>query len=450
MELKTNELEFLEACEEARKIAFSFSNPLIVHHYDCDGISAGAIVQNAFKKENRKYRAKWIKKLDDIAIDAFAKERELIFCDLGGGNKRVNELKDVLIIDHHQTEGISKTQINPILHQIDGGTELSSSGAAYFVFKNDVDVAITGAVGDMQSPFAGMNKFLLEDGVKSKNVTVEKDLRFYGRYSRPILQFLLYSDDPYIPGVSYNEEGAKRIITESGIEYEKTGNKEAISYGKLTNEEKKKLISALANVLIDKNMIKKAEELIGESYVFPNRGEGNGTYEANEFSTLLNACGRHNKAEIGVGVCMGDDAAYLEANALLQYHRRKIKEGIDFAKANIQDFGKFFFIDGRGIIDEGLIGIVCGMIMNPISNKPILGISLGENEDIKLSSRGTKKLIADGLNLGLMIREVTGRIGGVGGGHRIAAGAAIPRDKLGSFLEEMGKELDKRRNISEQ
>ncbi len=302
----------------------------------------------------------------------------------------------------------------------------------------------------MQSPFLGMNSFLLAEGVKRKDVTVEKDLRFYGRYSRPILQFLLYSDDPYVPGISYNEEGAKRIIAESGIDSEERKGGKPITYGQLNNEKKKKLISALANALIDKNMINKAEELIGESYVFPNRGEGNGTYEANEFSTLLNACGRHNKAEIGVGVCMGDDTSYLEANALLQYHRRKIREGIDFAKSNIQDFGKFFFIDGRGIIDEGLIGIVCGMIINPMSDKPILGISLGENNDVKVSSRGTKRLIAKGLNLGLIIKEVTGRIGGVGGGHRIAAGAAIPRDKLGNFLEEIGKELDKRRNFSEQ
>ncbi len=450
MELKTNEINFLEKCKEARKTAFSFSDPIIVHHYDCDGISAGAIVQSAFKKENKKYRAKWIKKLDDTAIEAIANEREIIFCDLGGGNKRVNELKDVLIIDHHQTEGIDKQQINPLLNGIDGGIELSSSGAAYFVFKNDVDVAITGAVGDMQSPLTGLNRFLLEEGIGKKEVKLEQDLGFYGRYSRPILQFLLYSDDPYVPGISYNEEGAKRIIVESGIDYEEMDGGKPITYGKLTNEKKKQLISALANALIDKNMINKAEELIGESYVFPKRGEGNGTYEANEFSTLLNACGRHNKAGIGVGVCMGDDASYLEANALLQYHRRKIREGIDFAKSNIQDFGKFFFIDGRGIIDEGLIGIVCGMIVNPMSDKPIFGISLGENNDIKLSSRGTKRLIANGLNLGLMIKEITGRIGGVGGGHRIAAGAAIPRDKLGIFLEEMGRELDKRRNFSVQ
>jgi len=49
---------FLERCEEARKFAFSMKDPLIVHHYDADGLSSGAIVSGSFQKENRKSRRK--------------------------------------------------------------------------------------------------------------------------------------------------------------------------------------------------------------------------------------------------------------------------------------------------------------------------------------------------------------------------------------------------------
>src|SRR4030095_5403352 len=117
--------EFLESCAEGKKLAFSFNDPLIVHHYDADGLSSGALVAGAFLDEGRKVRRDCIKKLDDFAIERYLKEKELIFVDLGGGNRRVNELKDVLIIDHHQTEGVEKTQVNPLLHGLDGGTELS-------------------------------------------------------------------------------------------------------------------------------------------------------------------------------------------------------------------------------------------------------------------------------------------------------------------------------------
>jgi RecJ-like exonuclease len=144
--------EFLEKCDEARKYAFSFKDPLIVHHYDADGVSSGSLVAGAFIKENKKFRRECIRKLDDDAIERYLKEQEVIFVDLGGGNKRVNELKDVLIIDHHQSEGIEKFQANPLLHGLDGGSELSASGCAYCVFRVHADLAVVGALSQSVCP----------------------------------------------------------------------------------------------------------------------------------------------------------------------------------------------------------------------------------------------------------------------------------------------------------
>jgi len=73
----------------------------------------------------------------------------------------VNELQDVLIIDHHQTKGVEKHQVNPLLYGIDGGDELSSSGAAALVFDTHFDLGVVGAVGDMQYPLRGMNRHML-------------------------------------------------------------------------------------------------------------------------------------------------------------------------------------------------------------------------------------------------------------------------------------------------
>ena len=41
-----------------------------------------------------------------------------------------------------------------------------------------------------------------------------------------------------------------------------------------------------------------------------------------------------------------------------------------------------------------------------------------------------------GLNLSKILSEVCPLVGGVGGGHNIAAGATIPADKLDEFLKE--------------
>ncbi|HID73118.1 TPA: DHH family phosphoesterase, partial [Candidatus Micrarchaeota archaeon] len=245
--------EFLDKCEEARRLALSFNEPLIVHHHDADGLSSGALVAAALRKEGKSFRTECVKKLDDASIDRLMGEPELIFTDLGGGNNRVDELKDVLIIDHHQTEGIGKFQVNPMLFGIDGGDELSSSGAAYCVFRIHADLGIVGAVGDMQSPLRGMNRFVVDEGVKAGEVIVENDLRFYGRYCRPLVQFLTYSDDPYIPNISYREDRALSLLSELGIPL-LDGERRRV-YADLDEGERKKLISAIAKVLINSNQL---------------------------------------------------------------------------------------------------------------------------------------------------------------------------------------------------
>lgn len=430
MELSSNQNEFLERCEEARRVALSFSDPLIVFHYDADGICSGAIAQSAFRNENRKFRPFPTKKLDDEIIEKIAKEKEIVFLDLGGGNKRVNELNDVVIIDHHQTQGIEKLQANPLLFGIDGGSELSASAATSLVFNHHFDLGVTGAVGDMQYPLRGMNRYVLERGMECGEIESKNDLTMYGRYSRPLLDFLAYSDEPFLPSLSYNVENCEKFLFDLGI-----GLKEGErwkTYSELDFSERKKLVSALAKLLIDKNMAWAAEKLVGETYLLKKRKGMPGTYDASEFSTMLNACGRNSHPETGVALCLEEESSYEAALALLKKHKSAIREGVLFAKGSMNDFGPFFFIDARGAIADSIIGIVCGMVCGG-KKKPVLGAALSES-GIKVSSRGTNKMVDAGLNLGAAMNHASEKVGGVGGGHRIAAGANIPEGSMNAFL----------------
>lgn len=425
--------EFEEAAEEARKIAFSFNNPLIIHHYDADGISSGAIVKSAFM--GRKHRISAMKKIDDAAIEMLMKEKEIIFVDLGN-NERVRELKDVLLIDHHQIKNHGKPQINPLLYGLDGGRELSSSGTAYFVFKEHADLGLVGALGDMQYPLEGANRIMCEQGIVKGEIIKSIDLNFYGRFSRPLVQFLAYSDEPYIPGISYREENAQKLLEDLGITLKKEG--EWRVYADLNLEEKKKLVSAISEILAQNG---RKWTLIGEVYDLPKRPKRSVLYDANEFSTLLNACGRHGKPELGIAVCLGDEAAYLEASSFLALHKKMIREGIEFARAHLTDLGQFLFLDARGIIDEGIIGIVCGMILQN-SEKPIIGIALAENGELKVSSRAGKQ---SGLDMGKVMSKAAAKVRGVGGGHAMAAGAGFKAEKLNEFLIEANVAIEEQK-----
>lgn len=422
------------------------NNAIVVHHYDADGLSSGALVCSALTKNGRKFRRMCIKKLDNSVIDKLKKdnEQEVIFVDLGSGNKQINELDKVVIIDHHQpveenAYRISKDKfhVNPMLFGIDGGNELSAASTAYCVFEERVDLAVTGAVADMQAPLQGMNRWVLSEGASKGHIKIENDLNFYGRYSRPIVQFLVYSDDPQIPTITYREDRAIQLLASLGIEL-KEGEKWR-TYSDLSEGEKKLLISAIAEILIKFNMQKKARSLIGESYVFPANPK-NEIYEANEFSTVLNACGRHGADDIGVSVCLKEPQSYEKASELLRLHRKMIRSGIEFANLNIVDLGKVFLVDGRGKIEEGIIGVICGIVLQDKGKKPIVGLADGEEGTIKISMRATKTLVEQGVNLGKIIKNSCEEIG-IGGGHAIAAGASIRKDCIDKFLMEVGRRL---------
>jgi RecJ-like exonuclease len=75
--------------------------------------------------------------------------------------------------------------------------------------------------------------------------------------------------------------------------------------------------------------------------------------------------------------------------------------------------------------------------------KPVIGVSFGDAGTIKVSGRASKSSVARGLNLGELMKNATGAVGGIGGGHRMAAGASIPKEKINEFLLFAGEYLGK-------
>lgn len=437
---------FIKRCAEARGAVEKMRHPTIVNHYDADGLAAGGLVAKALLKMGMEFDVFTTRKFGEEEAGRLGRKKELIFADLGGGQMDAVERldADVVVIDHHQTRGSKILQANPHLFGFDGGSELSAAGCAYFVFK-DVDpslvkLGVVGAMGDMQFPLTGLNRKMLDDGVKSGKVVVAKDLTLFGRVSRPLIWFLQYCSEPYLPGLTGRQASCAQFFEELGIEV-KTEDGKWRKYYELPRADKVKVVSGLVAHLCsndaDGALI---SSLVGETYTFPDEERGSELSDANEYSTVLNACGRHGKSEIGVGVCIGNAAAMEEAKGLLLLHRQQLREAVEFAGEAVEDFGVFHFLDGRGVVDDGLIGVVAGMLYgSAISrDKPIIALALNEEGQVKVSGRATKRLCADGVNLGKMLSEATLGIG-VGGGHNIAAGAQVETGNVNGFLLRAGE-----------
>ncbi len=321
-----------------------------------------------------------------------------------------------------------------------------------------------------------LNRIVLEDALAMNAVTRNKDLRIFGRVSRTLVNFLSYCTEPFLPGLTGNEKACAAFLQKHGIplwqepsaigadgdssaqgvaegpavkEREIDGEKKKwLHYYGLPLEKRVELASGLVEYAYGQGIDEQAiKQMIGEVYLFPLELENTEAYDAYEFSTTLNACGRHDLAMQGVKLCLGEDASALEdARKVLELHRRMIRNGIFFARKRVNDFGSFYFLDARGEISDTVIGTVAGEFLGSglvARDKPILAFSLDERGDVKVSGRGTKELLERGLDLNELMREATKGIG-IGGGHKAASGASITQKGMESEFLKRCKEVLKR------
>ena len=264
-------------------------NFLVVHHHDTDGITAAAITCHLLKRLGKNYSRFCTKQIDSDRIHEF-KDRSgiFLFVDLGSGYIPLLEEhignKKYAIIDHHKPRGeTSKPHFNPHLSGIDGTNEICGAGAAYLTAKlideknKDLSsLAIVGAIGDVQDSkgqLEGLNREILKDAEEANLVKEFKDIKLFGRHSRPLVQFLSYCADPYLPGLTAKEDECKAFLKNLGIEYEKNGYWK--KYIDLTKDEKKKLISGLYVYGKQHNVNEKTlKRMIGKVYELLNEKEG--------------------------------------------------------------------------------------------------------------------------------------------------------------------------------
>jgi len=204
----------------------------------------------------------------------------------------------------------------------------------------------------------------------------------------------------------------------------------------LEMEKKRKVVSALVSLAMDFGIpYASILRMVGECYILMNEEEGTEKRDAMEFSTLLNATARYNEADVGVGVCLGDERAYRRARTLLQRHRKNLSDGIKFVDRNgIEELENIQYFHARDNIPDTIVGIVAGMCFyKGNSEKPIVAFAESDR-GVKVSARATYRLVERGVHLAKAIKEAAESVGGIGGGHSIAAGATIPEGKEDEFL----------------
>ncbi|MEM3089031.1 MAG: DHH family phosphoesterase [Candidatus Nitrosotenuis sp.] len=430
----------------------------IITHIDCDGITSGSIITKSLIRAGAKVTAKTAKEMSHEVIRQMRSDGRdfYIITDLGGGF--AGQLDEALghnwfVLDHHEIppeEHDNPRVINAWKYGIDGGSEICAGGMAYLAAKsidrNNSDlaqIAVVSALGDRQDvgekkSFNGKNAEIAEEAKSAGHLQVDMDLLLVGRETRPLVDSLAFTSQPFIEGLTWNRDACISLLTSAGIGLKDGGRWRTPS--DLTDDEKRQLIEAITKYASSQNASQIMEELIGYTYTFPSEERRSFLRDAREFSTMLNSCGRIGRAGVGIAICMGDRNRMLQEgeNILVEY-RKMIRDYMNILsneRWRISGSANCIMVNGEGIIPETMTGTISSLLAGSPKNagKIVILRTNGEENTVKFSSRksiGCKSHV----NLSVLMKTGAAKFNGIGGGHDGAAGAKITKDKLDGFLD---------------
>ncbi|MHB1440576.1 MAG: DHH family phosphoesterase [Cuniculiplasma sp.] len=434
--------DFRGALERGKKFFQKYDYIRILAHYDGDGTSAAIILSNLLVRNGKKFHLGFVR---DLSPDGFSKrimeEPELptIIVDAGSDQvKRVPEgHEEILVLDHHFYDNSKKDEmnINARDYGIDGTREACGATMAFifavFIEESNSDLLpfmISGAIADKQdiSGFRGINKTLIEKygkGIEQRHI-----LNIEGE---TVLDALVYSLDPFIKNISGSLENTKKVLESLSIDIN-------TRVDDLSRENCIKLARYIGYMLSIQGCQSEALSYIEKDELFLENG-----FSASALAKTIVANSEDGNNNIPVEFFLGNTSLKQEMIANRRKYETRLIDYISrsFKSITIEKNLQFFYAPG-----SEMTGAISGELMLFLVNqdKPLIGFNAGETATL-ISSRGNRRMVEKGLNLSIIMKECTAKVGGSGGGHDIAAGGSIPKGMERQFIEiadEMiGKQL---------
>ncbi|MCL2148416.1 MAG: DHH family phosphoesterase [Methanomassiliicoccaceae archaeon] len=444
--------------EEAARAVRSARDVLVVTHIDADGIASGGIASTALDRLGKAHRVVFEKKITDEAVASIngAAEDLMWICDLGSAYLSEFKREGVVVTDHHIPDPRwrrSQTSIddfsgihhlNPHSYGMSGSYEVCGAGMTYLLSRaidpanRDLAfLAVVGAVGDLQdnreSRLVSLNRSILEEAVSAGDMRVGEDVRYFGRDYRPLVQFLQFGNDPPVPGLSDDAPGCAAFFSSLGIPLKEGGGQR--TWGGLTAGEREAAIAGMRSRVDEETW----GRLFGEVYTITRFEAHPGLRDAKEFATALNSCGRYDDAGTGLRLCKGDLTALEDAEKNRADHRKHISSALAHIRDNrlLKERRFVQYFDAGGEVRDTVVGIVAGILLNSGEARrdlPILAFAEAD-DGVKVSARAARGLTDRGLDLSFVMKTASGMVGGYGGGHKVAAGATIPKGREEEFLD---------------
>ncbi len=400
----------------------------IYTHYDADGISSAAVIASALHRIEKPFQVTFLKGLSEgVESDADL----IILSDMGSGYPDIVSQIDanVVIIDHHfpagKIEGKKKlAHVNPHLAGLDGTFELSASATAYVVANtlgenSDLAaVALVGILGDKQK-IVGGNAEVVRQGIETGSIEVKRGLNLY---SGSVREVLMISTEPYLD--LYNKEDElEEFLKKTGVD----GDREIDD---LTEDELRRLADGILLRLLRQGAYEGVvEEFTGKKFILKNELITNAVM----FTDVVNACGRASACSIGFAICMRDKNYLDRAVNIWREFQEEILKELNRRKDEISEGEciRYLIMDNAPTTSP-LASIISRYLF---SDRPFIALNL-KNSISKVSARSNPKIPVD---MGEIMRKASMKVGGRGGGHKVAAGATIPAERADEFVKEVDR-----------
>jgi len=409
---------------------------------DADGLSAAGALVTALSRRGRGYHLTALRGLDAKVAGALAedKPRVLITSDVGSGQADLLEpVADagslVIVLDHHvplsQRSDERFVQVNGHLFGVDGSSELCGASTA-FLFALALDpanldlapLAIAGAIGDRQhvGGFRGATRRILEAAEAAGDLHVRRGLNLEGA---DLLDALVRSNDPFLPGITGDEAEARRLLREVGVRPD-------LPVADVDEGSARALASRLAAHLLSHGVdALYAGEVTTERVEIPARG-----MTAKELQALVNSAGRAGEHAAAVGVALGQPWAFERARARAEAYRNQVRDGLLKLAAHPPTKLRAvqYFDTDDTLVAAAVAGLGVIYLFDPAY--PVVCFS-PQNGGWKVSTRATRRQAERGVDFSVAARRAAEAVGGRGGGHPVASGATIPKDGRERFLREI-------------
>lgn len=408
----------------------------VISHYDADGISSAAVLSIMLRRLGLSFHITMAQSLDARLLEGLNAENGkcYIFSDMGSGQLELLEKLqcDVIVLDHHRALGDSDRiiHINPSMFGSNGTTDVSGATTCFLLAQHidegnwDAAVpALAGAHGDMQhlGGYRGLNADIIQGSMKRGIIAERKALQLQGE---TLSDSMLNSPEPYFRGLTGKAEIFRDYAGGLGIDPD-------VKYSSYTEEDIRKVASALMMTLASNGCdYENVSQLLSTQYFQQKTGRS-----IAEIASLANACGRTGNYGLGLAMELSDGKAVEEASGYRLEYNKAVVSRLNELEEGIEEMNNIQFFRSD---DPSLAGALCGLYMAFIGRKdrPTFSYSLA-GEVYKVSGRGTKSLVAGGLDLAESLSSSASKFGGHGGGHVIASGATVPKEHLMAFLKSV-------------